>query len=125
MHKVEPTRLQYLSLQFADKVAQFVENNERLLDTRTGGYGYKADQQKQQKDQGSQQRQQKGRELLLYSVLTLLSDQRMGYNMAQGKQRKPYPQQQMSGPRRSNPGKQGQRQQSNGPKQQQQRYSDE
>jgi translation initiation factor 3 subunit C len=50
MHKgVDPTRLQYLSQQFADKAAQFVENNERLLDTRTGGYGYKYDQ-KQQKD---------------------------------------------------------------------------
>lgn len=46
---MDPTRLQYLSQQFADKAAQFVENNERLLDTRTGGYGYKYDQ-KQQKD---------------------------------------------------------------------------
>jgi len=40
MHRVEPTKLQYLALQFAEKAAVFVENNERLLDTRTGGYGY-------------------------------------------------------------------------------------
>ena len=32
-----------MTLQFAEKAAQFVENNERLLDTRTGGYGYKYD----------------------------------------------------------------------------------
>ena len=31
-----------LALQFAEKTAQFVETNERLL-TRTGSYGYKAD----------------------------------------------------------------------------------
>jgi len=119
MHKVEPTRLQYLSLQFADKVAQFVENNERLLDTRTGGYGYKNDQQKQQKDQGQQQRQQK--------------DQRMGYNMVQGKQRKPYGQygqQQMSGGQRrmgsnNNRDSKQQSRQPGGNRPQQQRYSEQ
>lgn len=36
MHKTEPSRLQSLSLQLADKVAQLVENNERLLDMRPG-----------------------------------------------------------------------------------------
>lgn len=40
MQKVEPTRLQSLALDFADKVAVFVETNERLLSARTGGqYG--------------------------------------------------------------------------------------
>jgi translation initiation factor 3 subunit C len=41
MHKVEPTRLQFLALQFAEKASLFVEQNERLLDSRTGSYGYK------------------------------------------------------------------------------------
>ncbi|KAL6079701.1 Eukaryotic translation initiation factor 3 subunit C [Balamuthia mandrillaris] len=40
LHKVEPSRLQYLALQFADKASMFVESNERLMDARTGGYGY-------------------------------------------------------------------------------------
>eukprot|EP00735_Rhodelphis_limneticus_P009130 TRINITY_DN2556_c0_g1::TRINITY_DN2556_c0_g1_i1::g.19161::m.19161 TRINITY_DN2556_c0_g1::TRINITY_DN2556_c0_g1_i1::g.19161 ORF type:complete len:969 (-),score=310.54,sp/Q9XHM1/EIF3C_MEDTR/40.77/0.0,eIF-3c_N/PF05470.7/6.9e-186,PCI/PF01399.22/5.7e+03,PCI/PF01399.22/1.5e-14,Baculo_DNA_bind/PF04786.7/0.015,Baculo_DNA_bind/PF04786.7/3e+03,DUF4363/PF14276.1/7.9,DUF4363/PF14276.1/21,TPR_2/PF07719.12/1.5e+04,TPR_2/PF07719.12/2.1,TPR_2/PF07719.12/1.5e+03,PTS_IIA/PF02255.11/5.8e+03,PTS_IIA/PF02255.11/1.5,PTS len=36
MHKhAEPTRLQFLALQLADKVNTLVENNERLLDCRT------------------------------------------------------------------------------------------
>merc|ERR1712093_810494 len=43
MNQVEPTRLQSLALQFADKANTFVENNEKLLDFRTGGYGFKYD----------------------------------------------------------------------------------
>jgi len=46
MNKVEPSRLQYLALQFAEKAGTFVENNERILDVRTGGYGYKFEQLK-------------------------------------------------------------------------------
>lgn len=54
MHKVEPTRLQALALQFADKAALFVENNERMLDTKLGIY--KFDQVKApQKDQRGRQ----------------------------------------------------------------------
>ena len=37
MHRTEPSRLQSLSLQLADKLAQLVENNERLLELRPGG----------------------------------------------------------------------------------------
>ena len=37
MHRTEPSRLQSLSLQLADKVSQLVENNERLLELRPGG----------------------------------------------------------------------------------------
>ena len=37
MHRTEPSRLQALSLQLADKLAQLVENNERLLELRPGG----------------------------------------------------------------------------------------
>ncbi|CAM9877855.1 unnamed protein product, partial [Phaeothamnion confervicola] len=43
LHKVEPSHLQVLALQFADKAATLVESNERLLDARTGGYGYRDD----------------------------------------------------------------------------------
>merc|ERR1719517_24148 len=38
MHRTEPSRLQSLSLQLADKLAQLVENNERLLELRPGGW---------------------------------------------------------------------------------------
>merc|ERR1711981_801403 len=36
MHRTEPSRLQSLSLQLSDKLAQLVENNERLLELRPG-----------------------------------------------------------------------------------------
>lgn len=55
LHRVEPTRLQYLAMQLADKVGAFVENNERTLDTRTGGHG-KYDAAKD----GNRQRQDRG-----------------------------------------------------------------
>ena len=41
MHKIEPSKLQYLALQFAEKAAVFVENNERMLDSKTGANFYK------------------------------------------------------------------------------------
>jgi len=47
LHKVVPSQLQSLALQYAEKAANFVESNERLLDSRTGGYGYKDDWPKQ------------------------------------------------------------------------------
>lgn len=43
----DPNRLQSLALTLADKAAVFVESNERLLDARTGSYGYKFFDQKQ------------------------------------------------------------------------------
>ncbi len=46
MHRAEPSRLQYLALQFAEKASILVENNERLLDAaKPGGY-YKFDTSK-------------------------------------------------------------------------------
>ena len=42
---MEPSKLQFLALQFADKTSQFVETNERVLDSRTGSYGYKQDRE--------------------------------------------------------------------------------
>jgi len=39
MHRSEPSRLQSLSMQLADKVCQLVENNERMLEFRSGWGG--------------------------------------------------------------------------------------
>merc|ERR1719215_536957 len=41
MQHVEPTPLQRLALTLADRGAQAVENNERLVNHKTGGYGFK------------------------------------------------------------------------------------
>jgi translation initiation factor 3 subunit C len=41
MRKVESTALQALALQLAEKAAGLVDANERLLDAKTGNYGYK------------------------------------------------------------------------------------
>uniref|UniRef100_A0A7S1DCS7 PCI domain-containing protein n=1 Tax=Cyclophora tenuis TaxID=216820 RepID=A0A7S1DCS7_CYCTE len=43
LRKVEPTSLQKMALQFAEKAASLVEANERLLDATSGSYGYKDD----------------------------------------------------------------------------------
>jgi len=43
LRKVEPSSLQVMALQFADKAASLVEANERLLDAQSGAYGYKDD----------------------------------------------------------------------------------
>eukprot|EP00445_Apocalathium_hangoei_P026879 CAMPEP_0203926614 /NCGR_PEP_ID=MMETSP0359-20131031/66128_1 /ASSEMBLY_ACC=CAM_ASM_000338 /TAXON_ID=268821 /ORGANISM="Scrippsiella Hangoei, Strain SHTV-5" /LENGTH=1014 /DNA_ID=CAMNT_0050855251 /DNA_START=94 /DNA_END=3136 /DNA_ORIENTATION=- len=40
MQHVEPTPLQRLALSLADRAAQSVENNERLVDHKMGGYGF-------------------------------------------------------------------------------------
>merc|ERR1712078_861056 len=40
MQHSEPTPLQRLALTLADKGAQAVENNERLVDQKSGGYGF-------------------------------------------------------------------------------------
>eukprot|EP00613_Pedinella_sp_CCMP2098_P076133 CAMPEP_0171939554 /NCGR_PEP_ID=MMETSP0993-20121228/36399_1 /TAXON_ID=483369 /ORGANISM="non described non described, Strain CCMP2098" /LENGTH=957 /DNA_ID=CAMNT_0012581419 /DNA_START=43 /DNA_END=2912 /DNA_ORIENTATION=- len=37
LHKVEPSHLQALALQYADKAAQLVDSNERFLEAKTGG----------------------------------------------------------------------------------------
>jgi len=41
LRKVEASPLQILALQFADKAANLVEANERLMDAKSGTYGYK------------------------------------------------------------------------------------
>lgn len=74
MHKVEPSKLQYLALQFAEKAAVFVENNERLLDSKTGGYLYNKEQGgKGQGQQGQDRRQDRGQ----------WQDRRQGYGQYQ------------------------------------------
>jgi len=51
VQRTEPSKLQFLALQFADKCSQLVEANERVLDTRTGSYGYKEGPGYQARDQ--------------------------------------------------------------------------
>jgi len=40
MHRTEPSRLQSLALQLAEKMASLVEQNERTLEVKTSGLGY-------------------------------------------------------------------------------------
>lgn len=46
LRKVEPNALQIMALQFADKAANLVEANERLLDASGGNHGFKDDYRK-------------------------------------------------------------------------------
>jgi len=43
LYRVEPTKLQSLALQYAEKAAVLVESNERLLDAKTGNYSHRDD----------------------------------------------------------------------------------
>jgi hypothetical protein len=52
MHKVEPNRLQALSLQFSEKIATFVEANERLLESKTSFGKYDPLKDRGNQDQG-------------------------------------------------------------------------
>lgn len=38
MHRSEPSRLQSLALQLADKIHNFVDSNERILETKQGNF---------------------------------------------------------------------------------------
>merc|ERR1719456_571459 len=54
MQHSEPTPLQRLALTLADRGAQAVENNERLVDQKSGGYGFaNREQRPQQQGQGA------------------------------------------------------------------------
>lgn len=39
MHRTEPTSLQNMALQLAEKLGSLVENNERVFDVKQGVYG--------------------------------------------------------------------------------------
>jgi len=40
MHRTEPSRLQSLALQLAEKMASLVDQNERTLEVKTSGLSY-------------------------------------------------------------------------------------
>ena len=61
LRKVEPTSLQVMALQFAEKAASLVEANERLLDAQSGAYGYKDDHWKGDGNRGYRGNRQGGR----------------------------------------------------------------
>jgi len=42
MHRTEPTRLQSLALQLSDKVASLVDNNERIMEMKSGNFFFKS-----------------------------------------------------------------------------------
>lgn len=44
MHRSEPSRLQSLALQLADKINNFVDSNERILETKQGNFFLRANQ---------------------------------------------------------------------------------
>jgi len=56
VQRTEPSKLQFLALQLADKVASFVETNEFVLDSRTGSYGYKFNEYSERRDGGQRER---------------------------------------------------------------------
>ena len=59
LKRVEPSSLQLMALQYAEKAAILVEANERLLDSQSGAYGYKDDHWKD--DDGRWQNRMGGR----------------------------------------------------------------
>uniref|UniRef100_A0A8D8RG01 Eukaryotic translation initiation factor 3 subunit C n=1 Tax=Cacopsylla melanoneura TaxID=428564 RepID=A0A8D8RG01_9HEMI len=58
MHRSEPSRLQSLALQLADKVNNFVDSNERIFEMKQGNFfqrpGYQRNQQNQRGGDGNQ-----------------------------------------------------------------------
>lgn len=52
LHKTERSSLQVAALQFADKLSQIVENNERMMDLRSGGGDYAGDRGRRGGDRG-------------------------------------------------------------------------
>ncbi|KAH9518662.1 Eukaryotic translation initiation factor 3 subunit C [Bulinus truncatus] len=61
MHRTEPTRLQSLALQLAEKVGSLVENNERIMEIKQGNFFFnKSNQRDNFQTQHNQQQQQWG-----------------------------------------------------------------
>jgi translation initiation factor 3 subunit C len=61
LRKVEPSSLQVMALQFAEKASGLVEANERLLDSQSGAYGYRDEYWKDNNDSRWQNRGNFGR----------------------------------------------------------------
>lgn len=62
MHRTEPTRLQSLALQLAEKVASHVENNERIMEVKQGNFYFqKSNTQNYQQNQNWGQGKFQGR----------------------------------------------------------------
>ena len=45
LHRIEPTRLQFLALQYTDKATNLVESNEKLFEIKAQGFFGKDDKQ--------------------------------------------------------------------------------
>mmetsp|Transcript_24390 Transcript_24390/g.30011 ORF Transcript_24390/g.30011 Transcript_24390/m.30011 type:complete len:974 (+) Transcript_24390:103-3024(+) len=60
LKKIEPSTLQRLALQFAEKAANLVESNERLLDTKSGRYAMRDDGWKNDNQNRGGQSQRRG-----------------------------------------------------------------
>uniref|UniRef100_A0A1A7XYL2 Eukaryotic translation initiation factor 3 subunit C n=1 Tax=Iconisemion striatum TaxID=60296 RepID=A0A1A7XYL2_9TELE len=62
MHRTEPTSLQNMALQLAEKLGSLVENNERIFDLKQGVYGgyFNRDQKGGYQQKQTYQRDQKG-----------------------------------------------------------------
>jgi len=85
MHRGEPSKLQYLALQYAERLGTFVENNELILDARTGCYGNRLDQAKPQK--GDMRRKPYGRGGYRQKAY---NPNQKGQNQNQQQQRRPW-----------------------------------
>merc|ERR1711939_689827 len=53
LHQVEPSKLQTLALEFANKIGDFVELNEMILDSRIGESGGDGSLQNQNNSRGN------------------------------------------------------------------------
>ena len=60
LRRVEPSNLQLLALQFAEKAANLVDANERLLDAKSGNYFHR-DSEGYWKSGGGEQQKEGGR----------------------------------------------------------------
>ncbi|XP_069044497.1 eukaryotic translation initiation factor 3 subunit C isoform X2 [Lepisosteus oculatus] len=95
MHRTEPSSLQNVALQLAEKLGGLVENNERVFDLKQGVYGgyFNRDQKGGYQQKQGYQRDQKGG---YQQKQGYQRDQKGGYQQKQGYQRGGYRQNQSS-----------------------------
>ncbi|KAJ8245872.1 hypothetical protein GJAV_G00261210 [Gymnothorax javanicus] len=89
MHRTEPTSLQNMALQLAEKLGGLVENNERVFDLKQGIYGgyFNRDQKGGYQQKQGYQRDQRGS---YQQMQGYQRDQKGGYQQKQGYQRGGY-----------------------------------